>query len=315
MRIIYRLLGVLGIIVATAAPLQAQPKLSDLSCRTWLQVRGESPLKKAHAELREAAIRAAATLGPLGSLTDVQLLSLVDERCDRYESMSVQNAIQDVVRLASEAKVPSSATREPSRATSDGVDKGVSEGDGKGEAALLIVVFLVVVGVLAVLGDAANKGKEQPKKQDSAPQSPAWNVKVRISLVVLVIVLPFYFMVTEDDDRRFFLMNVARYGAPLIIGGLVGLVASFVLWRRKIAGKIALYVALCGFGITAVSGGYADMTKWNATAIGVFWSSLVAWAMVCWALWNVATAVYALWPSTAAQVPVRPTEIDKEQKP
>lgn len=293
MRAVYWLLGFLGVVSAVNAPLHAAPNLSEVRCSTWLQVRQEPALKIAHAEVLEAAKIAATALGL--AKVDATFYDLVDERCSRSNYWSVQNAIRDAVQF-SRGTV---ASPDPAVSAGEGKD---TEGSGSTDSALFVgLILFAALGLLVAVGtafsDEAATQKDAVQEEVSTPKVEVWNTKVRISLLMLVVVLPLYFMFTTDMERRFVLMNAARYGSPLILGVLIGSVAAFVFWRKQLVGRITFVVSIVGFGIMVAGGSFAGMARWDAEAVWLFASSLASLAVICWSFWNAALAAIALWRS------------------
>lgn len=124
-----------------------------------------------------------------------------------------------------------------------------------------------------------------------------WDIKVGISLVMLAVMSPLYFLFTTSIERRFFFTNAAYYGSPILLGIVVGSVAALVFRRRRLAGWITPVVSLIGFAVMAASGGFTRMAGWRAESLEVFALSSVTWIVIGWALWNVALAAGTFWLS------------------
>lgn len=124
-----------------------------------------------------------------------------------------------------------------------------------------------------------------------------WDIKVGISLVMLAVMSPLYFLFTTGMERRFFFTNAAYYGGPIFLGVVVGSVAGLVFRRRRLVGWIALVISLIGFAVMAATGGFARMASWRAESVEVFALSLVTWSVIGWALWNVVLAAGSFWLS------------------
>jgi hypothetical protein len=133
------------------------------------------------------------------------------------------------------------------------------------------------------------------KSKARARLRAVWNIKVGISLVVLAVLSPLYFLFTTSIERRFFFANAAYYGSPFFLGVAVGSVVALVFWRRRLVGWIVLVVSLIGFAVMAASGGFARMASWRAESLEVFALSSVTWIVIGWALWNVVLAAGAFW--------------------